>query len=271
MNPPASPPAVSEKTDAITRQSSTAAHPAIRIAPFRTPHSEIRNSPRSEFRIPQSAFAPPSYFTLSTFSVKAPRAFTLIELLVVITIIIILMGLLFPAFRGVQDQAKRTQAKNDLTQIVTAVNAYYTEYGKYPLAAQGDDAQAIFTTDNSDVINTLRAVASGANAGDALNPRKIVFITPPDVKDPANPRSGVTAAGKYFDPWGAVTGQASSGIYHVAIDGDYNNTITNPYGANTGAGGDPIRQGVIAWSLGKDGALGNAGAFTNSDDVISWQ
>ncbi len=68
---------------------------------------------------------------------KAPfldrRGFTLIELLVVITIIVILMGLLFPAFRGVQDQAKKTQAKNDLTQIVTAVNAFYTEYGKYPL------------------------------------------------------------------------------------------------------------------------------------------
>ncbi len=65
---------------------------------------------------------------------KFQRAFTLIELLVVITVIAILMGLLFPAFRGVQDQAKRTQAKNDLTQIVTAVNAYYTEYGKYPLS-----------------------------------------------------------------------------------------------------------------------------------------
>ncbi|HEV8618682.1 MAG TPA: prepilin-type N-terminal cleavage/methylation domain-containing protein, partial [Candidatus Udaeobacter sp.] len=66
---------------------------------------------------------------------KHERAFTLIELLVVIAIIIILAGLLFPAFQAVQNQAKRTQAKNDLTQIVTAVNAYYTEYGKYPLAA----------------------------------------------------------------------------------------------------------------------------------------
>ena len=66
------------------------------------------------------------------------QAFTLIELLVVITIIVVLMGLLFPAFRGVQDQAKRTQAKNDLTQIVTAVNAFYTEYGKYPLPAGAD-------------------------------------------------------------------------------------------------------------------------------------
>ena len=60
-------------------------------------------------------------------------AFTLIELLVVITVMAVLMALLFPAFRGVQDQAKRTQAKNDLTQIVTSANAFYTEYGRYPV------------------------------------------------------------------------------------------------------------------------------------------
>ena len=44
-----------------------------------------------------------------------PRAFTLIELLVVIAIIAILVGLLFPAFKAVQNQARQTQAKNDLT------------------------------------------------------------------------------------------------------------------------------------------------------------
>ena len=59
----------------------------------------------------------------------ARDAFTLIELLVVITIIAILMGLLFPAFKGVQDQAKRTQAKNDVTQVVTAVNALIPSTG----------------------------------------------------------------------------------------------------------------------------------------------
>src|SRR5438309_3467023 len=66
------------------------------------------------------------------------NGFTLIELLIVIAIIVILMGLLFPAFKGVQDQARRTQAKNDLTQIVTAVNAFYTEYGTYPTTATND-------------------------------------------------------------------------------------------------------------------------------------
>ncbi len=73
-----------------------------------------------------------------TKKLGARGAFTLIELLVVITIIAILMALLFPAFKGVQDQAKRTQAKNDMAQVVTAVNAYYTEYGKMPV----DDHQA---------------------------------------------------------------------------------------------------------------------------------
>src|SRR5215468_6047363 len=63
-----------------------------------------------------------------------PSAFTLIELLVVIGIIAILVGLLFPAFKAVQNQARSTQAKNDLTQIVNAVNAFYTDYGRYPVA-----------------------------------------------------------------------------------------------------------------------------------------
>src|SRR5256714_13092176 len=83
-------------------------------------------------------------------------AFTLIELLVVIAIIAILIGLLFPAFRAVQDQAKRTQAKNDLTQIVNAVNAYYTDYGKYPLVA-ADTTYGPGGTANNLLFNELRS------------------------------------------------------------------------------------------------------------------
>ena len=75
---------------------------------------------------------------------RQANAFTLIELLVVITIIVVLLGLLFPAFQGVQNQARKTQAKNDLTQIVTAVNAFYTEYGKYPLPAADQETDTHF-------------------------------------------------------------------------------------------------------------------------------
>jgi prepilin-type N-terminal cleavage/methylation domain-containing protein len=198
--------------------------------------------------------------------VRANRnAFTLIELMVVISIIAILIGLLFPALRGVQDQAKRAQAKNEVSQIVTAVNAYYTEYGKYPVVT--DDTPIANT---ADLFYTLRAINLGtANAGDAANPRKIVFISPPDVKDAASPRSGIgttTGVGQWYDPWGT--------IYKVAIDGTYDNQIANPYPDIDGsAGANPLRIGVIVWSYGSDRTQGSSASpnYKGSDDVISWQ
>jgi len=191
---------------------------------------------------------------------KHERAFTLIELLVVIAIIAILIGLLFPAFKAVQDQAKKTQAKNDLTQIVNAVNAFYTDYGKYPLAI--DDS---IIANNADLLYTLRAVSAGANLNNAVNTRQIVFINPPFVKNETagSRRSGVSQTdGQYYDPWGTP--------YRLRIDGDYNNQLTNPYTADTGAGPGTLNIGVIAWSFGKDGAQGTTN-FSASDDVISWQ
>ena len=52
------------------------------------------------------------------------QGFTLIELTVVILTIAILMGFVFTASQGVPDRARKTQAKNDATQLVTAVNAF---------------------------------------------------------------------------------------------------------------------------------------------------
>ena len=191
-------------------------------------------------------------------------AFTLIELIVVIAVITILMALLFPAFQSVQDQAKRTQAKNDLTQVVTAVNAFYTEYGKYPLTAT---VETTFGPGGSPLTNeTLLNPLRGLDT--TLNPRQIIFISPPDVKDKTSPRSGIgtdtTNIGQLFDPWGQN--------YVVRIDADYNSQVANPYTQNAGATPN-LQLGVIAWSLGKDGdgGSGDKKVGTSDDDVISWQ
>jgi prepilin-type N-terminal cleavage/methylation domain-containing protein len=198
------------------------------------------------------------------------RAFTLIELLVVIAIIAILVGLLFPAFKAVQNQARSTQAKNDLTQIVNAVNAFYTDYGKYPMSTGVDTIYGSITIPNSNVLYVLRADPTTANgnpnANNAVNTRQIVYISPPYVKNDTvgSRRSGIsTTDGNYYDPWGNQ--------YQLRIDGNYDNSFANPYGNNQGAGPDPLSIGVISWSLGPDQTLGNGGAYTNSDDVISWQ
>ena len=208
---------------------------------------------------------------------KHASGFTLIELLIVIALITVLAGLLFPAFVGVLNSAKKTQAKNDLTQIATAVNAFYTEYGKYPLAA-GIITDTTFGPGGSPATNEtlfteLRgctAVTGSCPAVAVLNTRQIVFVSPPDVKDPTKPRSGIATQtvgsiplGSYVDPWGTN--------YVIRIDGGYSNTLANPYTSN--AGSTTLQNGVIAWSFGEDiaGGSGDKKLPPSADDVISWQ
>jgi prepilin-type N-terminal cleavage/methylation domain-containing protein len=200
---------------------------------------------------------------LATAKSKRPGGFTLIELLVVISIIAVLIGLAFPAFQGVQNAARRTQAKNDLVQIVTAVSAFYTEYGRYPTTKVTDEEATFGTAGNSNALlfDELRGVSATT-----LNPRQIAFINPPDAKDQTSPRNGIkTSERQWYDPWGKP--------YVVRLDANYDNQVPNPYTPDTGAGSANIRQGVIAYSLGKDldGGSGSKNSGKGKDDVISWQ
>ena len=190
-------------------------------------------------------------------AVRHARAFTLIELLVVISIIIILMGLLFPAFRGVQDQAKRTQAKNDLSQLVTAVNAYYTEYGKYPLPANsqgfGEDFTYSYDGTGSPSNQDVMKILQGDSSAVADNPKRIAFFSGPQAKAAGaygiQPASSSTA-GAFYDPWGRA--------YSICIDSDYNNQLRER------GTGNLLTIGVVAWSLGRDNDWDKSG-------VASWK
>lgn len=161
------------------------------------------------------------------------RAFTLIELLIVIAIIGILMALLFPAVNGAIDAARKAQAKNDVTQIATAVTAYETEYGKLPLTTEG--IQDV----NKDLVETLMAVNTDNN------PRRIVFIEIGQHK--LNSKSGTNSSRNFVDPWG--------GQYKIVVDADYNNTLNGTVGENYGGPkATDLRKKVAVWNdpVGKD-------------------
>jgi type II secretory pathway pseudopilin PulG len=218
---------------------------------------------------------------MNLFNKRNPEAFTLIELTVVILIIATLAAILMTGVSSAFERAKRTQAKNDVIQIVTAVNAFYTEYGKYPVPA-ATTTDAFFGTGTAPVgcttvgsndllFNALRGLDA------TINPRAIVFIAP---KVSPNSRGGIAADNRYYDPWG--------GQYAIAIDSDYNNQIgtANPYSDSDGsAGPSPLRLGAIAYSYGRNGRLGGgaavgpgfssesgtAGKFKGSSDILSWQ
>jgi prepilin-type N-terminal cleavage/methylation domain-containing protein len=203
-------------------------------------------------------------------SSKHTRAFTFIELLVTMAMIAILASLAYPTFISILERARKTQAKNDLTQIVTAVNGYYTEYGRYPIDPAAGTVDVTYgetgaTYPNNNLFDVLRNITTNPLTT-TLNARGIVFIQPPISK--AGNIAGLDSNGVWFDPWGKR--------YNIKIDGTYDNQVPNPYSVN--AGPTPLQAGVIAWSFGKDlqseslpGPAPDKNAGKNPDDIPSWQ
>lgn len=60
------------------------------------------------------------------------RAFTLIEILVVVSIIMILAAIAVPNFLEAQTRSKVSRARNDMRVMALALEAYHTDYNKYP-------------------------------------------------------------------------------------------------------------------------------------------
>src|SRR5438552_588396 len=212
------------------------------------------------------------------------HGFTLMELLIVIAMIAILIGIAYPSFISILEKARKTQAANEEQQIVTAVNGYYTDYGKYPLASGADftftgtSAGITSGSSNAALFDVLRnnTNPTGPNLATVTlwNPRATIYIQPPIAG--SGTRAGINSTTDiWYDPLGSP--------YNVMIDGTYDNQLTNPYA--DAPGGTPLYLGVIVWSFGKNGRLGGGAAapgfsatepgtannFSASGDVISWR
>src|ERR1700744_5187413 len=71
----------------------------------------------------------------SPLAMRHPRAaFTLIELLVVIAIIAILAALILSALQGAHKTALKMKARAEIADLVNAINAYDTDYGRFPVS-----------------------------------------------------------------------------------------------------------------------------------------
>lgn len=163
------------------------------------------------------------------------RAFTLVELLVVIAIIGILAAMLMPVLAAAKKRALVVKSKTEIEGIVNAVNAYDTDYGRFPMtkdqqkyAGVNDyttgyvqnpqanitwppiaawDGTHVFSIDNNSntiaMLMDLTSFGNGvltANTNHVENPKQVKYLAAKEVTDSTQP--GVGPDGVYRDPWG---------------------------------------------------------------------
>jgi prepilin-type N-terminal cleavage/methylation domain-containing protein len=232
-------------------------------------------------------------------STRRHRAgFTLVELLVVIAIIGILAALLLPVIISVKVHALKVKAKTEAQAIATAITAYDSAYGRFPVSSAAQSAAgtgdytyggsvlanasfpALNTSANSEVIAILMDITNypgtstpTINTNFVKNPRQTIFLNAKMSGDTSS--SGVGTDLVYRDPWGNP--------YVISMDLNYDEVTEDAFYSGTpGSVGGLIKQAdgnyavrdkVMVWSAGPDGKIdatspGNVGA--NKDNVTSW-
>jgi len=173
-------------------------------------------------------------------------AFTLVELLTVIAIIAILAAMILPVLSAAKKHARIMQAKTDIQGLVTAVEAYDTDYGRFPVRSDEqastlgiNDFTTGFVTNSASGQQTLVSYDNNSNAIAILmdlqtfpngsvtvnnnhvkNPKQVKYLNakmsgytplPSDLNAPG----GVDNTGIYRDPWGVP--------YVITMDLNYDN------------------------------------------------
>lgn len=210
-------------------------------------------------------------------------------MLVVIAIILLIGSTIVGVGSKVAAKAQIARAQANAMSLLTAINAYFTEYGKWPSCGNGS-----LISDMPTLLDALMGRDGFTDlAGDSLscstttgsaNPRRVVFLT---IQGQSDLCRSAGANKTYFrDPWGNA--------YSFAYDKDFNQTINNADGAiafvGSGCGGGavawpttadpgPVPRPAIVWSLGPDKANGwgsstfdcGGGKRCGRDDIVSWR
>lgn len=155
---------------------------------------------------------------------RKSSGFTLVEILTVIAIIGILAAMLLVVFSAVQKKARIIKAKKEAIDIVTAIQAYDSQYGQFPISAGVQNAagtrdftygDALLTSalgpgsygaNNSEVMAILMDITSypaggpTANVNHSKNTQQRSFLSADMVSDATLPGVGPDLV--YRDPWG---------------------------------------------------------------------
>jgi prepilin-type N-terminal cleavage/methylation domain-containing protein len=223
--------------------------------------------------------------------------FTLVEMLVVIAIIAILAGILLPALAHVKTKAKIAVTKVEITQLVTAIQHYDTDYDRPPLSKAAFDSTSAGSPDftcgtvmtngvaiaapeiistgnngyqncNSEVLAIIMNLDVYPNGSHARNPHRRVFFDPKRAS--AANAHGLGPDTVLRDPWGnpyIITldvnddNRCQDGFYYPLTKGD--NSLLPSRSAVVWSFG-PDRSAIFDYDVGPKGGA-------NKDNILSWE
>ncbi len=131
------------------------------------------------------------------------RGFTLLELLIVIALMIVLAGLLIPAFHKVQNEARKRRAETEVAIIKSAIQAYKLREGKFPAPP-------------TDLSQGQADIAYG-DGEDYSNSRVMNVLRQADPPVLAEGKFRWDAGGNVINPWDRQ--------YRIVLDLDYDGKI----------------------------------------------
>ncbi|MCX7008406.1 MAG: hypothetical protein NTY53_14350, partial [Kiritimatiellaeota bacterium] len=194
-------------------------------------------------------------------------------------------GLLLPAVIGGIKKADITQAQTECKLIAAAMNAYRSDYGKWPAEYPGRATSKAAYWDYADVISTLRGSNKTGTVQDQLglsgnnwanqNPKQRIYLQVSErsivtnTSGTAGTYSGSIAANDY--PYAATAGMLADpwgNKYVVLPDWDMDGEIKGADGETS------IRASVAVWSWGPNPTPGPNGTLespTNTTHIRSWR
>jgi general secretion pathway protein G len=93
------------------------------------------------------------------------KGFTLMETLAVIFIMAVIAGIMLPALRRVREGGRVTHARNEINQLIAAIQMYAEDWGDYPVA----DSTAVLL-DALEDYSHWPAIVKDETTGELLDP-----------------------------------------------------------------------------------------------------
>ncbi len=145
------------------------------------------------------------------------KGFTLVELLVVISILGVLATIALGSFRSSQARGRDAERKSDLKQIVSSLELYYADHGKYPVSVSGSIGGCPSTSQS----------ACTWGSGQFTDTKTVYFKVIP--KDP------LSAYSYYYRIVDAGTYQKFQLFAHLENTKDPSIILSSPYANNCGS------------------------------------